>query len=323
MMENQDRVPVITAIAYELGEMESVADLAASEEEDAIEILLATGMKEYSRSKRRISELVVDCIRRTLSQAEVDPKDVDVVVYATETFWDASEVSTHRETNRQYRQDIFRAIWETGLHDAFPYGVTFSGCGNFVSGVKLAACMLMAKQAKNVLVVTGDRHPPKRTRILPPAVTVISDGAASCLVTCERAAGFAVHEVCQRAYLDVFDVDLEDDFGRFLVEMARTLRTLGGHMHERTCRTPKDYRRLLVNNYSLSTARVFSHLLGYETSQLYLDNIARVGHVSAADALINLFDLDQAGALNHGDHLMILGTGPVTTGLMAVEKIGA
>jgi hypothetical protein len=169
-------------------------------------------------------------------------------------------------------------------------------------------------------VVLSDRHPEGRSRVMFPAVGVVSDAAASCIVTTRPAPGFRIDDLVLHSNLDLCDVDIEDDFGRFLIEMAKSLKEMGRQMVEVSGRTPSEYRYFMPNNYSRSTLRVLCHQLGYEQGKLFLDNLPRVSHAYAADVLINLYDLDAKGALDGGDRVMTMSSGPVTWGMIGLTK---
>lgn len=314
--------PTITAIDYYIGTLEPLETLARSDEEaDAVNTMVATGLCTYSRSDLRVADMAAAAMRKTLARAGMAPSAVQAVVFATESQWDHEPPTVRRRDNsRKFRQDIYKAIWEVGLTEAYPIGVMFSGCGNLVSAMEIAANLVQARGLHDVLVVVSDRQAAGTTRVMFPAVGVVSDAAASCLVTSRPVAGFTIDDVVLHSNLGLWEADIEGDFGRFLIEMARGLKDMGHKMVAASGRRPADYKYFLPNNYSRSTLRVFCHQLGYQQSQLFLDNLPRVSHTYAADVLINLSDLDAKGALASGDRVMALTSGPATWGMIGVTK---
>jgi 3-oxoacyl-[acyl-carrier-protein] synthase-3 len=314
--------PTITALDYYIGQLDPLETLARSPEEaDAINTLTALGMQTYSRSELRVADMAAAAMAKTLARSGLAPADVQAVVFATESQWDYDPPTVQRRDNsRKFRQDIYKAIWEVGLTRAYPFGVMFSGCGNLVSAIAIASNMIRAQGLENVLVVVSDRQAEGTTRVMFPAVGVVSDAAASCVVTSRPVAGFAIDDVVLHSNLGLWEADIEGDFGRFLVEMARGLKDLGHKMVAASGRRPADYKYFLPNNYSRSTLRVFCHQLGYQQSQLFLDNVPRVSHTYAADVLINLFELDARGLVATGDRVMALTSGPATWGMIGLTK---
>ena len=314
--------PTITALDYYIGTLEPLETLARSpEEEDAVNTMVATGQCTYSRSDLRVADMAAAAMKRTLARSGIAPSAIQAVVFATESQWDYEPPTVRRRDNsRKFRQDVYKAIWEVGLTNAYPFGVMFSGCGNLVSAVAIASNMVQAQGLTDVLVVVSDRQAEGTTRVMFPAVGVVSDAAASCLVTSRPVAGFHIDDVVLHSNLGLWEADIEGDFGRFLVEMARGLKEMGHKMVAASGRKPAEYKYFLPNNYSRSTLRVFCHQLGYNQSQLFLDNVPRVSHTYAADVLINLFELDAKGALSSGDRVMALTSGPATWGMIGVTK---
>lgn len=314
--------PTITALDYYVGHLERLETLARSpEEEDAINTMVATGLCTYSRSELRVADMAAAAMRKTLARSGVAPAAVQAVVFATESQWDYEPPRVRRRDNsRKFRQDIYKAIWEVGLTNAYPFGVMFSGCGNLVSAVAIASNMVRSQGLEDVLVVVSDRQAEGTTRVMFPAVGVVSDAAASCLVTSRPVSGFTIDDVVLHSNLGLWEADIEGDFGRFLVEMARGLKEMGGKMVAASGRKPTEYKYFLPNNYSRSTLRVFCHQLGYHQNQLFLDNLPRVSHTYAADVLVNLFELDARGALASGDRVMALTSGPATWGMIGLTK---
>jgi 3-oxoacyl-[acyl-carrier-protein] synthase III len=313
--------PILSAIDYYLGELEPIEGVVKTpDEQDAINTLSALGLKTYSHSNVRVTEMAAESMRRTIARAGIAPSEIDAVVFATESTWDVEPKHDRRNPTRVFRTAVYRTIWEAGLTQAYPLGVTFSGCGNLVASLAVAANAIRTQNAKNVMVVVADRQSDVGTRVMFPAVGVISDAAASCIVTGRQVPGFALDDLVLHSDVSLWEADVETDFGRFLIEMARGLKVMGQKMVATSGLEPRDYKYFLPNNYSRSTLRVFCHQLGYKQEQLFLDNVPRVSHAYAADVLINLFDLEAASSLAPGDRVMGLTSGPATWGMVGLSK---
>jgi len=314
--------PTITALDYYIGNLEPIESIVETpEEEDAINTMVATGLCTYSRSDLRVADMAAAAMKKTLARSGVAPSEIQAVVFATESHWDYEPtIVRRRDSSRKFRADVYRAIWEAGLTNAYPFGVMFSGCGNLVSAVSVAANMVQAQGLRDVLVGGSYRQAAGTTRVNYPAVGVVSDAAASCLVTSRPVPGFSLDDVVLHSNLGLWEADIEGDFGRFLIEMARGLKDMGHKMVAASGRRPADYKYFLCNNYSRSTVRVFCHQLGYNQGQLFPDNVPRLSHTYAADVLINLVELDAKGALASGDRVMALTSGPSTWGMIGLTK---
>ncbi|HEY8206015.1 MAG TPA: 3-oxoacyl-[acyl-carrier-protein] synthase III C-terminal domain-containing protein [Myxococcaceae bacterium] len=307
--------PRVTGFAYRVGELRPVQELGV--EPDLVEILLAGGLETYSRARQTAVELAQEAAGETLRLTSCAPGDVDAVVFANESVW--SDGAVGQDKAGDMRREIYRALHGLGLTRAYPVGAGLSGCANMLAGVGMARGLILTAGLRNVLVVGSDRRADGH-RLIPPAVGVISDGAASCLVTAKAGPGFIVEALCQHADLSLHESDLSKDFGRYLLEMGKAVKALGERMRELTGRSADAYKRLVLNNYGASTMRMFAHQLGFRTDQMYRRNVARLSHVAAADIAINLADLEAAGELQSGDRVMAFASGPVSWIMVAARK---
>jgi 3-oxoacyl-[acyl-carrier-protein] synthase III len=311
--------PIITALAYEIGELHPIHVAARKpSDEDAINTLKAIGHETFSRATVHVADLAAASMRKTLQRGDIAPRDVDAVVFGSESLWDVSPA--HQHDLFGFRNDMYAAISSAGVLNAYAVGCNFTCCANSVNAISLAADMVRSGEYQNVLVVIADRHPEERSRIMLPAVAILGDGAASCLVTSRPAPGFAIEHIVKQANMQAWNLDVERDFAQFLVLMAQALKKLGARMVERSGRSATAYQYLLTNNYSRSALRVFCHQLGYEQGSVYVKNIPRLGHAYACDLLMNLHDVDAQGSLQPGARLMALATGPVSCAMMDVRK---
>src|SRR4051794_28335702 len=110
---------LVTAISYHLGDLQPLGSAARdSEEQDAVNNLLALGFETYARSSRRTCGLAAASIRGTLSKIGVDPSEIETVLFATESFWDVDPVRVQEPF--QFRAEMYQALWEVGLKGAYP-----------------------------------------------------------------------------------------------------------------------------------------------------------------------------------------------------------
>jgi 3-oxoacyl-[acyl-carrier-protein] synthase-3 len=312
--------PLIAGLAYRVGEPRPLSQLAElGVEPEILELLAAGGLEMYACTRDSAAELARACMRDTLDRTGCAPGEVDAVLFANESAWTGAEAGP--EPAVDVRRAFYRVLHELGLERAFPLGLGMSGCASMLAGVAMARGLILGGELRRILVVGSDRRDDRR-RLIPPAVGVISDGAASCLVSAGATSGFAVEAFCQHANLALHAHDLASDFGAYLLEMGKSVRELGARMRALTGRGPEQYRRLVVNNYGMSTMRAFTVQLGFRLDQLYRTNAARLSHVAAADVVINLADLEAAGQLNDGDRVMAFASGPVSWIMAALRKVG-
>jgi len=316
---NEASEATIDGLAYALGALRPIAELEdKGVAPDTLEILAAAGLETYSVAEGSVIELAAESLRKTMDRARVDPAKVDALLFASE------DLAVEGAEAGAMRGQLYRMMHGLGLRRAFPLACTFGGCTNFANAVSIASDMVRFKRANQVLVVGADKSRAARSRVIPPAVGVISDGAASCVVRTEAAepssGAFAIEAIVQHAELSLYDADLSDDFGRYLIELGRALKAMAARLTAATGRSPGEYKRLVLNNYSRSTTRVFAHALGFQGAQLYADNVGRFSHVASSDTAINLASLLEGGTLTPGDRVMACASGPLSWCVLAVRK---
>jgi 3-oxoacyl-[acyl-carrier-protein] synthase-3 len=310
----------LSGISYVLGETKDLAALAeAGVSEEALLVLRASGLERFPRYAGSLEELCLAAIRRALEKAQADPLAIDAAFFATETM---AAGPAGAESLKGARAQIYRALHRAGTKHAFPAGITYSGCANFAASVAAAAGFIATGACRTALVVAVDVQSSDRIRLVPPAVAVMGDGAAACVVRAEPGNGMALGAVQLHANLDMHDIVPGGDMGRHMLELGRSAKAMGERMRAASGRGPEAYRALVMNNYSLSTVRMLAHQLGYRFDQVFTANIARTSHVSAADPLINLADLIDTEALRPGDRVMAFSSGPLSWGMLELIQAG-
>jgi 3-oxoacyl-[acyl-carrier-protein] synthase III len=295
-------------IEYELGELVSLDGLAElKKQEGLVETLNALGLESYALSDRSAAELALTAASRTLRRASVMPRDIDVLVYATSSLSDQYAL----------REGIANLVLEIGLQHAYPMGVFLSGCANFHSALRIARSLVRSGDAAHVLLVTTDKVPDGVSRMVPPNVSVASDGAASCIVSASSDLEFEVMSVCQHVAPDLVrqcNFDASANFTAYLQGFAAGLKRTQEATLAAAELEPEKISKLVLNNYNLSIVRLFRSQLGIPIERMYLRNIARFAHAIASDNLINLSDHVAAeGTLEH-EHSLLLSAGPVMWG---------
>lgn len=305
----------LSALRYALGpDQHAVADLPELKDRtDVRDTLLEFGLDRYCTAQADPLELGRQCALRTLSDAQVDPASIDTLLVATSSFGSPDYFSAGR---------LARFMSELGLVKAYPIGVTLSYCGNVHAALRLATSLGRSGESERMLLVCTDRVGPQETRIVPPAISISSDGAASCLITPAAEVGY---EVLGTAQVCDPRVAPEDSGGRFMQYMqgvgrglkqalARLLSTTGLEVSQIACVIPNNYNTWVLGN--------IARVLGVERSKVFAENIGRFAHANTADDFINLVDREVRSALPDGAHVLLLGTGPSMWGLTLLRKLG-
>ncbi|TKJ18875.1 3-oxoacyl-[acyl-carrier-protein] synthase III C-terminal domain-containing protein, partial [Blastococcus sp. CCUG 61487] len=310
----------VRGIASVVGEATPIDSIGVlSERPESLAGLKAKGLSHYAHSHRSPAELALDACRQTMAWASVAPAEVDAVIYASMSFWD----------KRLYTEtDIGWLMDSAGLTNAFPVGVFLPGCANLISSLRMAANLVRAEGLRNVLVVTTDQASPhdENLRVMWPDVSVLSDAAASCLVSFSSGVsdgGIGAFEVCtllQHSAPAMWDLSADSNLAAFLMGTVKGARHTAATALERAQVPVSDVRKLLTSTYNRAVNEMMARQCGFSPDQLWLDNIPRLGHAFSADTLINLFDSASSDDPAEGEQFLLLATGHKNWGAAVLRK---
>ncbi|HSR22231.1 MAG TPA: 3-oxoacyl-ACP synthase, partial [Candidatus Eisenbacteria bacterium] len=147
-----------------------------------------------------------------------------------------------------------------------------------------------------------DRVVDDEDRMLPYAL--LSDGAASCLVTADEDGPERYRLLACATAQDTSSLDWSSEISS---DLAR--RVNDALLAPRGMR-PADVSGLMHANIFKPIVVMKERQAGFTPEQIYTDNIRRVGHCFAADPLINLVDRIALGHVPPGRHCMLASSVP-------------
>lgn len=298
----------LSAIGTALGEagpIDTLAELA--DQPDSLELLRRGGLRDYLRSPLTVDELIERSLAASLSATGVPPGDIGLLVCATESATAARPMAS-----------LLGAVCRRlGLVNAQAVGTWASGCGNFLSALRIAGLALRAGRTRHALVVTADVAYAGEARVLPPSLTVFSDGAASCLLSAgpTTAPGLSVGTVFQFANNELWGAAPLQR----IQHMSAGIRAVCGQTLGQAGKAAADCKYLVMNNYTQNIQRLFAFAGGFHRTQVFNGLVAAHGHVGSADTLLNLQALSEGGELRGGDLLCLLSTGTNVCGAVSLE----
>jgi 3-oxoacyl-[acyl-carrier-protein] synthase III len=293
----------IDAVAYELGEQEmnyaDMPDLAGTlgrlglhNEPDV------WGFGRYRRTEREPAELAIVCAQRTLVASGAMPQDIDAVLLCSVAF--PADV-------RLQRAFTHRILSGLGMSNKPLLGVTMSRCATLTCGIRLADDLIASGRYRNILILSCDAIEDETTRFEPFAI--FSDAAASCLLSNAGGGGFEIVRTVQASQATAADSDGPDAGGRLA---ARANRELAQRQVE-----PRSLRKVFHDNLFKPIVAMREQTAGFDSSQLFLDNINVIGHCFGCDPLINLVDFCAATPPMPGSMLgLFSGTPGVRSGVV-------
>lgn len=296
----------IPAIACVLPE--TTVDLAALAGAGLIETPAATlaefGFCSVHVSDRPAHDLALDAVQRLLDENRIDPESIDAVFVA------GAIPTSHYVTGDEaplagFNYPSARIQYECGLLNATTFGVSQVGCTGLMTAVALAADHLVANPGANrVICASADVLPAGASREI--MFNVISDGA--CAVLVERGADRR-RLVARTRIMKGYYWNAGASRNEIIASYFPTARTIVCDTLARIGLAGSDVAAVIPHNVSLRSWQILLPMLGIPMDRLFARNIARHGHVIAADNFINLKDAGDSGAIHPGDRLLLFNYG--------------
>ncbi|MEU8925658.1 3-oxoacyl-[acyl-carrier-protein] synthase III C-terminal domain-containing protein [Kitasatospora sp. NPDC048545] len=294
----------LSAIAYVHGERRPIAELSGRLDPELLDP--ASGLSWYRADDRDIWRLAAAAAARTVETAAEPP---DLLVYVTENDHGSSD-------------SLSRLVCELGLPDIRYLRVSGHDCGNLGPALHLAAQALASGEHHRVLLLLADRVL-DGDRSQADTLSVVSDGAAACLVTVEDpgpgGVRFAVHGVSTVTGAVAGAGGAAGD--RILATVALAVAGTG-EIARRTGRAVEDFDHLLFPNYRTVAQQFLCSAMGVPLDRLLAGPVAEFGHCFSADSLVSLAHCADRGEIRPGAHVLAFGDGPSSWSSLAVERLG-
>jgi 3-oxoacyl-[acyl-carrier-protein] synthase-3 len=262
-------------ISYVVGDKRAIAEIPElAAQPSLLDDLHGLGLRYYRHATESVLELAGRAVAETLRTASVPVGDIDVVILA----------SSSVRFGQVESGEFVRFAERFGLTRATPIGVSLSECANFGSALRVARGLVAVGEVRNVLVVTADACTGSDQRLNLDVRTVISDGAAACLV------GTGTSRI---------EVIAASQGTNQLIRVATKGPAIGGLTRQGVSRVVgdlldragvarEDIQRVIPNNVNEEAGRFMADSAGLDHSLCYLDNLADYAHVHSCDNLINL-----------------------------------
>jgi len=303
----------LTALAYELGELQSITEIdELKNNPELLNTFLTVGLEKYSNTNSKTLEMAKKSASVTIDKANLSPKDIDLLIYATYSFWDFQSPGY---------VEIAHLINELGLKNAYPIGTFLSGCANLQTAIRLGTNLIRTEGYKNVLIITADRISEQQSRIVQPNISILSDASASCILTNDESKSeFEVICTSQNTDPGIMRLDFDKQSLEYFSKTIEGTKNAVKKALTSIQKEPNNFSKLITNNYNLSVTKSIGASLKFNFDQIYTKNISRFAHANAADNLINLHDFSKEKSLLTNDLILLLGSGPSTWGCIILAK---
>lgn len=295
----------IHALAYELGEPRLIDGLEPFRRSpERLREFQKMGMENYCCSPSADAvELARRSVQKTLRAASLPADRIDVVLYCSEN------VAITPDGTRRFH----RLLHELGLVNAYPIGVHLSNSSNAATLFRVAMSLIRSGEAKSSLLVLADVAKSEAERVMEPALAVIGDGAASCIVSSEVEGQFELLRVVQSASHP------SDEARRASLDSLKMRIKANQRLLREQGLSPSSFAHAVTNNYGLSVLEGFASITGIPLSRVYIDNVKKLGHVASADPWINIADLQASGAIEQGSLIMMITSSQYTCGFSVLR----
>lgn len=246
--------------------------------------------------------------RQSVEQIRPELQEVNAIVYSTclpinGSIGSFADFERTRDVKHLMNFAASNLQSDFGLNEAQVFGLSQQACTGMLGSVRMANMLLQTEpQMKQVLCVTADRFPP--TALYEQAYNLISDGAASCIVSKEPK-GFKLlggYGITNGAMSFASDDETVGSFFNYSYDLInKTLQRVGRGM--------QDIDWIVPQNTNAKAWQILSSILRFPFEKVCFPTLPEVGHVISGDNIINLAELCKAGKIQTGERLLLFMAG--------------
>jgi len=313
------------SIGCSIGSAASIDDLEVSEpEKEILAFFRKDGFSQFTRHDLDLADMATEAIFNSLADSGVEAKEIDALVFCTESFWDI-DLAILQDKNiaphSRLREGLLRAIFlRSGLVNAYPYASWMTACANFVSTLTVATSVIEGGQYRNAIVVMADRLAPKASRIMPNGASILSDMAVAFQLG-HGAQGYKIRNIVTHVATRVFIALEQGNPQTRVLEMLESLRMFNAKIKAQTGRTLDEFESIFVDCLNSNVLGVVCAGLKIKPTVLSSPLKGRFAHAFSMDSLLALSYLETSRTLSKGDTLAFLNVGPWAFGLVILEVV--
>jgi len=253
-------------------------------------------------------ETAYDLAREAVLAIEGDLGEIDTIVYATCIPANANLGTPERFAETADVKHLMdfpasRLQADLGLDRAFVVGLGQQACTSMLGSLRIAHGLLATDDSlSRILCVSADRFPPGAT--YEQAYSLISDGAAACVVSREPAAYrlVASHHITNGAMVSADD---DETVGSYFAYTHRLVSELLAKARLGI----DDIDWVVPQNTDAKAWQILCRLLRIDPAKVSCLSLADVAHVISGDNIINLAALEAQGAVDTGQRVLLTMAG--------------
>ncbi len=234
--------------------------------------------------------------------------DVDAILYATcipanANLGPAERFAQSNDVKHLMDFPASRLQADLGLDRAFVVGLVQQACTSMLGSLRVAHGLLATDSSlSRVLCVSADRFPPGA--LYEQAYSLISDGAAACIVSREEA-GYrliAAHQITNGAMVSADD---DETVGAFFAYTNRLVTEL----MDKAGMPGAGVDWVVPQNTDRKAWQILSRLLRIDPDRVSCESLPDVAHVISGDNIINLAYLHDRAVVTAGQRLLLTMAG--------------
>ena len=256
-------------------------------------------------------ELGLEAARRLLTENEINPASVGLVIYggtpgsmAFSAATDSAAGASGLCTLRRFMYPAARLQYDLELSNAWTFAVDQLACTTLLAAARIARSLCLTEGIERALCVSSEFFPANAGREA--IFNCTSDAACAVLVERDGARYrlLSPTQVTKGYYWNV--ETLRDEIVASYFPTARHV------LHKTVCDAgwaPGDVDWIIPHNVSMRSWEILSELLQLPRARVWTDNIARHGHTLAGDNFINYRDALESGEIEPGQRVLLFSYG--------------
>jgi 3-oxoacyl-[acyl-carrier-protein] synthase-3 len=255
-------------------------------------------------------EMALDAARAALSDAGLQPYEVDVLIWAgarAESHVRSSAGATAPAASDVTRGFRYTSAWlqdALDLHNAEVMAVAQQGCATMFAALRVARSILLAEPGRqHVLCVGVDVLPPGAPREI--LYNVVSDAACAVVVSrgCATDRWLGYRQLSRGYYCDPAVCGPE-----IVAAYFPTAKAVIGQLLADQGLQPGDIDVVVPTGVNRPSWDILMRLVGIPHDRLFLD-VPSFGHTITSDSFIYLEHLRRNGRIAHGSRLLLFTYG--------------
>jgi 3-oxoacyl-[acyl-carrier-protein] synthase-3 len=260
--------------------------------------------------KYPLEDMALDAARAALSDARLEPGDVDVLVWASAR--PENHIRSTARAGRSAGGDVMHGFRYTsawlqnalGLHNADVMAVAQQGCSTMFAALRVARSLLLAEPGRHhALCVGADVLPDGAPREI--LYNVISDAACAVVVSrgCRGEKWLGLTQLSRGYYCDPAACGPE-----IVAAYFPTAKAVIEHLLVEHGLQPDDIDVVVPTGVNRSSWDILLRLVGISADRLHC-GLPSFGHTITADSFLYLQDLRRRGQVPRGSRLLLFTYG--------------